>query len=106
VVQEEWIAEWETERAKCPQCGRDRDECSDPDVDWYPQRSICWATVAQRVAIRHYNELHAEEPYHDGSFLNSAKSYSRQTPFRFDDGVTIWVSRQDLTPDDDFLAQG
>ena len=61
------------------------------------------------MANRQYDEMHGKRPYHDGSFPDSASEwsehYSLARPFHFRDGVTISVSAEDLTPDDDFLRQ-
>lgn len=61
--------------------------------------------MQERAAQRRWEILHQEQPYHDGSFESWAKEPSLTHPFRFDDGVTIWVSKEDLSPDDDFLEQ-
>lgn len=103
-MQEEWIAEWERERERCPQCGRDRSECADPDVDWYPQRSICWATVAREVAARKYREAYSRNQYHSGFFDFPSKEYDPELrPFSMFDGVSIWVSQIDHGEGGDFL---
>lgn len=57
------------------------------------------------AANRMYDLLHEAKPYHDGTFRLFAEEPSRLTPFHYRDGVTIWISKDDLTPDDDFLAQ-
>lgn len=33
-----------------------------------------------------------------------AKKRTTSHPFRFDEGVTIWVAETDVQPDDDFLS--
>lgn len=50
-----------------------------------------------------YESKHKDRPYHDGSFKSWAKDRSRQHPYHFRDGVTVWVHDVDLSPDDDFL---
>jgi hypothetical protein len=56
------------------------------------------------AADRLYDMLHEERPYHDGSFALWAKEPSREFPFHYRDGVTIWLSPVELNPDDDFLS--
>ena len=54
-------------------------------------------------ALRRYEKKHEALAWHDGRFRIWAKEFSPVTPFHYMDGVTIWVSRDDLTPDDDFI---
>lgn len=61
--------------------------------------------MAAAAANRMYDQLHEAKPFHDGTFTEWAKEYSRETPYHFRDGVTVWVSHEDLTPDDDFLTR-
>lgn len=56
------------------------------------------------AANRLYDLAHEDKPYHDGSFTRWAKEPSRQFPFHYRDGVTIWLSPVELNPDDDFLG--
>lgn len=97
------MATWEAERFTCPQCHGPLDECADPDRDWFPQRSLCYKTMAAAAANAAYAEKHKAKPYHDGTFTFWHTDYTSQTPFRYDDGATVWVSEHDLTPDDDFI---
>lgn len=99
-----WIAKWERDRDKCPQHGGPRSECSDPDQDWFPQRTVCRSRMNEEAAKRLYARLHEALPFHDGTFTQWAKDPSRDFPFHFNDGVTIWASSVDLSPDDTFLA--
>lgn len=103
VEQDDWIARWEIERDTCQRCGSKRDECENPEHEWYPQKHVDFAEMSQKAAQWMWESKHEKEPYHDGSFTNWAKDRSSQFPFHRDDGVTIWVSRLDLTPDDDFI---
>ncbi len=57
-------------------------------------------------AKRRWEELHEEKPYHDGTFSVWSEKATERTPFHFQDGVTVWLSQHDLTPDDNFLEQG
>ena len=77
--------------------------CADPDRLWYPQRHICFATKARDAADRAFGEKHKAKPFHNGREKGWAKDYSPQTPFHFRDGVRVWVSQHDLTPDDAFI---
>ncbi len=43
-------------------------------------------------------------PFHDGSFSRWSKEPSREFPFHYLDGVTIWLAPTDVNPDDDFLG--
>lgn len=51
-----------------------------------------------------YAALHKDAPFHDGSFANWSADRSRDFPFHFSDGVTIWMSPTELAPDDKFLG--
>lgn len=74
----------------CQNCGNLRSVCSDPSRTLYPQRSICYPTAVRDVAYR----------------LVYAK-YGRPDPKSGDmhitDGMAIWASEHDLTPDDNFV---
>lgn len=61
--------------------------------------------MQEKAAQRRWEILHQERPYHDGSFESWSKEPSLSHPFKYDDGVMIWVSKDDLSPDDDFLEQ-
>lgn len=104
-MQEEWVADWEADRERCAQCGRPRSECSDPEVDWYPQRTICWATVARDVAVRKYREMYSSKQYHSGGFDFPVEKFDAEVaPFSMFDGVSIWVSRTDHGEGGEFLS--
>lgn len=53
-----------------------------------------------------YKKIHEKAPYHDGTFRIWDKERTTITPFHYDEGVHLWLSREDLSPDDDFLEQG
>lgn len=53
-----------------------------------------------------YDLLHEDEPFHDGTESRWSKQPSRATPFKYDDGVTVYASLHDENPDDDFLNWG
>lgn len=62
--------------------------------------------MAEAAANARYDQLHEAKPYHDGTFNLWSKDRSPLFPFHYRDGVTIWVSPDDLTPEDDFLDDG
>ena len=61
--------------------------------------------MEREAAERAYDELHKAKPFHDGIFKNWSPEWTPETQYHYRDGVTIWVSQHDLTPDDDFLGQ-
>lgn len=73
---------------------------------WFPQRTVCHSEMERAAAERRYSKLHEALPYHDGTFTSWAKESSAAHPYHFHDGVTIWVAREDVNPDDDFLTRG
>ena len=74
----------------CGRCGNLRSECSRDDGIWYPQRSVCNATAARELTLRQFHAKHG-------------KTEATADDYHPADGVTIWMSDVDLTPDDDFL---
>lgn len=90
-------ADWhdldEYEQEVCAQCGNLRAICSDPmglGEGFYPQRHVCWATAAREVATRAWHTKHENAKPDRAGFLPT-------------DGTTIWVSPENLTPDDNFI---
>jgi hypothetical protein len=81
---------YEDKAERCPDCGRLRSECSDPETLYYPQLTRCWATAAREVATRKWRAKNEH-----------AKPDS--AGYKPDDGTSVWVSEFDLTPDDDFI---
>ena len=55
------------------------------------------------MADRKYGLKHDEQPYHNGRGGNWSKKPTKKAPFHFRDGVRVWVSQYDLTPDYPFL---
>lgn len=94
---------YEAERLICPMCGNLLEDCSNPDLPWYPQRHICYATKVRDMADRKWSEKREDAPFHSGNEQGWAKSFSTRTPFHFRDGVRVWVSPHDLTPGDTFI---
>ena len=78
--------------------------CRDPQVTWYPQRTVDYAAMNAAWANWKYDEAHKELKYHDGTFRRWSNTRSEAYPFGYKDGVTVTVSTEDLTPDDDFLT--
>lgn len=74
----------------CPTCGNLRAVCSDEAISdqWFPQRSVCYATAAKEAAWRAVNGHHKPKPDDQGPHIT--------------DGWSIWASPFDLTPSDDF----
>lgn len=56
------------------------------------------------AANRAYDALHEDRPFHDGTHTMWAKEASPDTPYHARDGVTVWVTPADLSPDDTFLT--
>lgn len=86
-----WQALAEYEDALCPQCGELRSVCEDPSQDWYPQRMVCWSTAARAVASRRWDKLNEKVKPDASGYLPT-------------DGAVIWAASEDLSPDDNFLA--
>lgn len=87
---EAWDAWLEWQASICPRCGNLKSVCSDPMRPWYPQRDICWATADLEVHERRWRKKHEKaQPDPQG-----------RLPM---DGTHLWVSPEDLSPDDDFL---
>lgn len=78
------------ELERCPECNGPRADCEDPDVPWFPQRLICWKTAASNVVHRRWQAKHEDAQPDSAGYLPT-------------DGARIWLSKDDLTPDDDFL---
>lgn len=91
------------EQGTCAQCGNSETDCRELDHQWFPQREVCSATMSLAAAQRRYDKLHKDRPFHDGTFADWAESPSQSHPYHYLDGVRIWVSKHDLTPDDNFL---
>ena len=68
---------------------------------------MCLPEAQKLVVDRLYDDLHESNGrvWHDGTETIWAKEFSRLTPWRYRDGVTIWLSKEDHSPGDDFLGQ-
>ena len=100
---EAWQQEQREAAERCDSHGGSRNDCADPDRDWFPQRTVCRAEMQRAAADRKYDALHKAAPYHDGSFGSWSKEPDAAHPFHFRDGVTIWVAPVDVDPDNGFL---
>lgn len=97
-----WVEDWRQQQAQCPDCGNPRSECSDPGKNWYPFRTICYATMEREAAQATYAELHEYHKFHDGTFTSWSPKRTELFPYQFDSGVRISVTGEDLTPWDLF----
>lgn len=73
----------------CPSCGNLRAVCSDPNVALYPQRRMCYPTAVRELTLRRLRAKHDGEP-----------GLEELHPL---DGMGVWVSASDLSPDDHFV---
>lgn len=70
-------------------CGNLRSVCSDPDVDWHPQESVCWASATRQWGVRRLQEQHKGFDYE----ARDDRGEPLMSPL---DGVSVWVSDVDL----------
>lgn len=80
---------YEAEFLICKECGNLLEVCSDPTRPWYPQRTTCYASAVTAVKQREYDAKHPGEPP-----LGALGPH---------DGVRLWSSTENLTPDDHFV---
>ncbi len=73
----------------CDRCGNLRSVCHNPDIEWFPQRDMCYPTADLEVARRRLAAKHEKN-----------KPGSKPHPL---DGMRVWMSQHDLTPSDSFL---
>lgn len=102
-----WIERHHLEQERHAGCGHSHDVCADPNIPWYPQRAICYATREKEAALAKYQALHAEDTghvWHNGTETSWSKVRDAGHPYRFDMGVTVWVATRDVNPDDKFLT--
>lgn len=80
--------------------------CGDADRQWFARRIVCHRDREQKTARRLFDMVYDENhQYHDGTGTTWAKEASRQTPTRYDDGVTISVTPTDESPGATFLSK-
>ena len=89
----------------CPSCNGPIDQCRH-ERPFYPQMTVCYKTMERQAAVARWAKLHEKEPYHDGSFQVWSKTRTPETPYHYDDGVTIWVTDTDHGIGGDFLGEG
>lgn len=75
-------------REVCGQCGNLRSVCSDPTLPVYPQRTMCYITAVKEKTLRQVDAKYGEAK---GNALHPT------------DGMTVWASHEDLSPDDHFV---
>lgn len=51
-----------------------------------------------------YGQMHEDKPYHSGDFSSWSEKRSLSHPYRYDDGVNLWIADADLNPHDHFLG--
>jgi len=74
----------------CGRCGNLRSVCSNEDIGLYPQRSMCYVSAGEEQTWRRVRAKHKDnEP-----------GTKKPHPL---DGMSIWMSEQDLSPDDNFV---
>lgn len=76
-------------REICIHCGNLRSVCSDPERPLFPQRSMCYVTAVKDLTARKVRAKYDKEPSTDELHPT--------------DGMTVWASPEDLTPDDTFV---
>ena len=72
----------------CTQCGSLRSVCSEPAA-LYPQRTVCYVTATALAVDRRTRDHHGEPD-------------RKSVHPHYTDGMSVWMSNHDLTPDDDF----
>lgn len=70
-------------------CGNLRSVCSNPDVDWHPQESVCWATATRQWGVRRLQDQHKDFDYE----ARDERGEPLMSPL---DGVSVWVSDVDI----------
>lgn len=60
--------------------------------------------MEREAADARYDELHADEPFHDGTFTDWSAKRTDSHPYHYRAGVSIWVAPVDVNPDDKFLT--
>jgi hypothetical protein len=72
---------------------------------FYAQRIVCYAEMELAAARHAYSALHEKAQWHDGTFTSWAEERSESHPYRYDDGVTIFVADADHDPGDEFTSE-
>lgn len=71
----------------------------------YPFRVVCYGAMEREAAKAAYEQLHKDEPYHDGTFTDWAKDRGPGHPYHYSDGVTFGVAESDPAPHDAFATR-
>lgn len=61
--------------------------------------------MEREAAAASYAKLHEKEPYHNGSFTSWSKDRGPSHPYHFNEGVSIGVADENLTPWDKFTTE-
>jgi hypothetical protein len=93
------------ERRVCKECGNDSEDCGDPDKHWFPQLTVCYATMEASAANWRWDQLHGEK-FHDGTHKKWRDERSDEFPYGHRDGVSIFVAPEDHGLGGDFLSSG
>lgn len=78
--------------------------CADPEHEWFPQLTVCYATRETQAAQAKFDQLHKKRPWHDGTMRRWAEERSDGFPYHYQHGTTIWVAETDLGLGGDFLS--
>lgn len=77
--------------------------CSDPDVQWYSERRVCYPSMYLAALNAQYDRLHKDVGFHDGTFNEWGPVRDEAHPFGHRDGVELAVTREP-NDDEDFLT--
>lgn len=70
----------------CSRCGNLKSVCSDPDVDWHPDTTVCWASASVEWGWRRLHKKHPPEEKHTDGLHEL-------------DGVRVYASQQEPETD-------
>jgi hypothetical protein len=96
---------WDIENLTCSQCGQGYVDHADAEKVWYPQRTVDYAAMELAAAHARYAAVHEDRPFHDGSFKSWAAKRSSSHPYKYDEGVSIFLAETDVQPWDEFLTR-
>lgn len=71
----------------CSRCGNLTSVCSDPNVEWHPDTTTCWASASVEWGWRRLKKLHPAEEEVTGALhpLDGVRVYAAQTPPEVDE---------------------
>lgn len=82
--------------------------CSDPETVWYPQREVCFATMAKKAAEKRTAVLRDEKNahWHDLTFKKWGPKRDPANDLIYEAGwgETVYAAAVDIDPDDAFTA--